>query len=963
MNKKQYWIGLALVFCIAMSLGNFVNLPVTNSISKDTSEVNTLEQEPFEVSKMVNVLNDGSNANYTWTSWANASDSDKDLQVDTLNVYYNFSNFNVTGYFQIDLVMEIFSNNNDSPVHIDYESDEFYEYVEPNNSYLWKYEWYAWEDGNYSMTVDQIVWGDYNVTFIHQEVFNWTNIHRFDLLREYNVSIKVSDSDQDMFNDTINFTYSLNFSTTGFFALEYSVQISYWNDYFNQWDYLTTKHFYDDFTLNEAKLVNWTFQFRAWFDGDYQFEIRIEDDYNPGYPLLVEEEHEWYNAYAFSLINNWESALTLLDEDGDSSSDTFSLVYTLNFSISGEIDLRMSIDIMRWIDSAWEYFDYESEYLITDVVAGEEQQLEILWKSRETGRFRVDVQIHDEDMDVPIIEESFIDFELTTYDILADWKAWTEELDKDQDGTIDTIILNYGLKFKKSGMMDLRIQVGVQEQDSGGSSYTRHYTNYFHGEVTTTSYYHCYFEFSAYELKNYNFDVEISILDNTMDRFVILEDWVMQWSASDIFNSLKNWSYTTSESDLDYDGLIDTLIIDYEFEFSFTGQVILYIEFDVEMYNTVTDQWEYESSRIHQFIEEVTPGVVYESTFRLSASVTADYRIEFYGSGELFSGDQQLFSDTIYWSGNKHTLFNDYNFVFTPKDSDSDGKNDSLNVQFNFNCTADQTLLVAFMFEIRKYNPLEDRWEYISSDDPYIPEVHIFNQDVIADTWYSWNYTWGVPSNGTFNISVRLSSPYELLDAYEDSYLFEDATEFDRISFDTEILVVNYDTNQDGLNDTTEFELNFNFDSLTGLVDLNISFEIFTLANIYDYSSWNTESFLYPYQADITPGIWYHWSTNFSIDPSLYGIYLIRIYDRGVPIFYTMGYLFEMEPFPYIYEKPLLPVIPPDPETTTVPTTTTTTTTTTTIQQITPGLSLLVSLAVIVCLLVNRNYNLFKKNF
>ena len=223
MTQKRYWIGLAIIVCLAISFGNFTDLQFMNTGSDDANKLNTLTQEPLEVSKMINAVNNGTSANYSWTSWANASDNDKDLEADTLNVYYNFSDFIVEEYFQIDLLIEIYFVEYGSYFQIDYEWEEFYEYVEPGKSYLWNYEYYAPQNGNYSMDVVQIVWGEYNVTFEHQEEFSWINIHQFNLLQDYSVTTLITDEDLDSLNDTISFTYSLNFSISGDYFLEMTV--------------------------------------------------------------------------------------------------------------------------------------------------------------------------------------------------------------------------------------------------------------------------------------------------------------------------------------------------------------------------------------------------------------------------------------------------------------------------------------------------------------------------------------------------------------------------------------------------------------------------------------------------------------------------------------------------------------------------------------------------------------------
>ena len=177
------------------------------------------------------------------------------------------------------------------------------------------------------MFVDQVVWGEYNVTSVHEEEFSWADIHRFNLLHDYSVSVETSDSDGDTLNDTVSYTYSLNFSSTEFYALEFVVHIFIWDDVYSEWDFLFSDHDYDDFSLINGGIYNWTYQYKAWYDGDYQFIIWIEDDYNPGYSLLVEDTHEWHDAHAFTLLNEWDVVLTELDKDGDSCSDAFSLEY------------------------------------------------------------------------------------------------------------------------------------------------------------------------------------------------------------------------------------------------------------------------------------------------------------------------------------------------------------------------------------------------------------------------------------------------------------------------------------------------------------------------------------------------------------------------------------------------------------------------------------------------------------
>ena len=81
--------------------------------------------------------------------------------------------------------------------------------------------------------------------------------------------------------------------------------------------------------------------------------------------------------------------------------------------------------------------------------------------------------------------------------------------------------------------------------------------------------------------------------------------------------------------------------------------------------------------------------------------------------------------------------------------------------------------------------------------------------------------------------------------------------------------------------------------------------------------------------------------------------------DRGVPVFYSLGYFNDPDPYTEYYTLPLSPIIPPEPLTITTTTTTTvplvTTTTTTTIK-LTPGWHLAVAMLVLTSLISSRKF-------
>ena len=119
---------------------------------------------------------------------------------------------------------------------------------------------------------------------------------------------------------------------------------------------------------------------------------------------------------------------------------------------------------------------------------------------------------------------------------------------------------------------------------------------------------------------------------------------------------------------------------------------------------------------------------------------------------------------------------------------------------------------------------------------------------------------------------------------------------------------------------------------------------------------------MYQFNADVTSGTWYDWSSNITLNATPYAIFILTILDRGVSVFYSLGYLYDMDPYEYEARLPLLPIIPPEPPvTTTTITTTTPTTTTTTTVRITPGWYLAVSLLVITTIITSRRIRVMKK--
>ena len=959
MELKQKWMGLVIIFCLIITIGASIGLQQVANDSKSFHELNTLVHEPLEVSKNVESPNSGTSLNYTWTSWANASDYDNDLEFDTLNVYYNFSNFNYTGIFAVEFDIDVFIDDNGSFTPLTGDWEEFYEEVEPNNSYIWSYEWRAIADGNYSIGIGQEVLVDNFVTsdyFMYYEEFYWADIHQFTFLHGYSVTYTLSDQDQDSFNDTLEIDYSLNFSYTGHLNLEIQIFIVIWDEDLLDWDFYSSDYEHDSIDVVNGDFYNWSYQFKAWIDGDYQIAVGIDEEFY-NLPFLVQDIYEWNDADAFTLINEMNGVLSEFDKDGDSCPDSFQLEFYFNFTVTGEINLRIRLKFYFWENSSWNYFESEYSGLKTEVVAGEIEIWNYEWSTLEAGKFRVNVSITDYDTSYNVGEETLGDIDLCAYEIINDWKSSKEEIDLDQDGTTDTIKLNYELLFKSTGWIEIKLDVAVKTWEDG-YYYTRHYHTYFEGNVNTSNYYHCYYEFSAKEIIEYSIQTTIT----TSEDFFVLDDEAVIWTPLDVFNPVSNISYSTSEADLDNDGLIDTIIIDFELTFSASGSVILVLEFDIQYYDIGIDDWRHENPMTQQFMDDVTAGEIYESTFQYTAPQTGDYIIDIAVAIDDY-GSPHIFEDIIYWYGNVYTLFEDYYFTFTEIDSDFDGLNDSVAASFNFKVTGNQTLLLVFGIDAKYYDEGQDSW--ISTGDMSGTPTSIFLEEFVVDTWYSWNHTWGAPFNDTFNVSISLSGLYYPSEEIIGYYLFENATKFDDFSFELEILPIEYDTNVDGFNETFELDLRFNFHK-SGVAALNISFDVITVPNLYNSPDWNLTHLNYQYNADVTAGNWYNWFTNITVSENSLTLYLLTVFDRGVPVFYSTGILPDIriyDPYEASLRLPLLPVIPPEPpiNTTTTTTTPTTTTTTTTTVRITPGWYLAVSLLVITTIITSRRIRVMKE--
>jgi hypothetical protein len=797
-----------------------------------------------------------------WESWIEEYDEDGDSLNDTIELWHSL-NFSFSDWVDLQIRIEIFYWNGYWE-HIDYIWDYFREDVTAGEVYNTSYKWRAWYDGNYNFSIE-IRNYDTNNPLI-QEWVAWSDVSSFSFFSQYNRRVDKFDEDGDTLEDTISIEFSFNFSFSDWAVLEIWIEIFYWNGY---WEYLDTdwEYFGEDVTAGEV--YNVSFQWVAWYDGNYNFSIRIRDEYSGRH--LIEDWVVWNGASAFTLLDSWDRWLNEYDDDMDGCKDTMELGYNLKFSYTGLVDIRIRVEINYWV-SEQGYFDWVDSFydeLVMEVITGDQYTWSMMWHARESGRYEIRVEIEEERLNFPIINEMFDWQADCAYNPIKDWESWYKQYDNDGDGFYDTIEIGFDMLFSITSEVSLylRAEIRFWDEDYQGWNYINSFYEDYMGDVIADKWYYASFEWSAWQAGDYEFLITMK----GEDGGTFIEETI-RWDDASAFELLDSWNSWTNEYDEDNDGWQDTIEIGFDFIFTASGWVDLFISGEIRYWNEGTGSWEEINYFYDQFHEEVTAGEWYTYSFAWSATNNGDF--EFQISIRDSVSYESLIEETILWQdANKYELIKDWNIWFSEFDEDTDGLNDTIEIEVNMTISKSGPTFLFGLMRVLYWNELYQDWQEI---DTYMYEF--FAEDVTAGVWYTMSFTWSALYSGDYNISLALaylSGPSTNIQI-EEWFAWSNVTAYQGVEFEWERIHEDYYEDRP---DSVDIGYDFIF-SEDGFVEFEIRILVLyvdqaAMTFILDSITW------YTFSNFVTKDTWYEWKINWDLSDSTdYGVYFfITVYD------------------------------------------------------------------------------------
>jgi len=826
-----------------------------NTNFKPLRSVNSLTEEyngtsPPEVS-----------LNYSWYSWSNSSDVDGDGSNDTLNIYYNLTNFNVEGYIDIRFELSIFIGNTSTNYSNYYDSRYFTEYVRPNSTYLFSWSWGARDEGlnNYSVYVVQYERENYNYYAFGHELFSYENISKLNFVKDYGYELTKYDADSDGFNDSVNIYLRINFTTNLDLRIDYFITNYIWDSNINDWQGMIT-YYYSDYPNDSLEIY---FTYRAPFDGDYRLNFTFFSDIQ-GQSFEVPIDFELSR---FSLLDYYSGHLQTYDADTDGCDDTLELHYEFNFTVTEQVDMRIFISIYDGdmeIDGRYIWFS-------ENVKAGEIYKFDFKWVSRYSGNFRLEVRFQGIDFSFDLIYEVYYNLQMCPFKFLKDYRIWSEDLDLTNNNVTDSVKIHAALKFTTTGHKKLAMGISVFKYVQDDWDYEDYFVTHFEGNVSTDQFYDCYYIFSAPSVDKYKFEITVLSVDD--NYLTVLDMQSLIWTPEEDYKLIEDWTYTTKMLDMDSDTKTDGIEITIKLQFHYSGHVRFYIEANL------AEDYIYYDFKASVFDQEVVTGQWYEIVFTFYAPKDGDFKIIM----NCYSWDrsQRHFSVEIPWlDAYEAHLFSDFVFLFVERDANLDGYNDSVEISFNFVPILEGKLTFVVLIMVSYYDDTLDSWLPLPSNgDIAYHEVGFYSEEVMVGTWNNWTSSFAVPFEGDFNISVSIQAPFTR-STIRSSYLINDGHTFNGTAIQTEGF---FNEEVEGEEIETGFISQIN--SSIGSIDLDVKLIIISAPNTNDPDTWNIETITetIEWNSDINNTL--EWKYQHLIANNTPTLILLRVSYLGVKIY------------------------------------------------------------------------------
>ncbi|MFX1283216.1 MAG: hypothetical protein ACFFB5_06155 [Promethearchaeota archaeon] len=853
--RKWNYISSLILIILCLGILMPFNSLVTGSDNvkplADQSQISNAEIESQQSSNEVSIT-ETTTVDFSWSSWYDEYDNDSDGKYDTIEIFYEFSDFTVTEWIEFRIEIEIYYWDQGWD-YLDGDYDWFEPYVKPGETYIWSYQWGAWYDGNYSFSITVY---DYSIDKeVIEETITWNDASEFIYLNDWERWIVEYDRNGDYSNDTIYIWYFLNFTLSGWVDLQFRIEIYYWDMY---WDYIDTEYEYFWEYVTAGEVYNMSFLWSAWYDGDYNFSIEIRS-YDTD-KMIIEDFVAWNDASSFSYFYDYNRWVDKSDKDGDGCEDTILIEYSLNFSCSTQVELEMWIEIYYW-DGYWTQVDSEYEYFWVDVSAGEVYNVSLQWSAWNDGDYNFSIIIRDEYSERVLIEEWVVWTGACVFTLLDSWTSWTMEHDDDNDGCDDTFELGYEFKFSYTGEVYIRIRVEIEYWENGDWDWIDDYYDYIDEDVTSGDQHTWVFRWQAWYSGKYKFNVEAE--ERNYDIPLIEESF--EWYADCAYNPIKDWDRWYIESDKDTDGYDDTIEIGFDILFSITGSMTLHLRARIKYWDTDYNEWSYLESYYDAFTGEVTTDIWYYISFEWSAWQDGDYEIEI----EIYGESRGNFiEDTIQWN-NAYTFeaLDSWESWIKEYDEDNDGCNDTIEIGYDIRFTFSGEAQLSLFAEIRHWNEQQEYWEEIT----YYSQL--FQKHVTAGDLETISFRWPASKDGDFKFEISIYDYTTYWHLIDETIEWYDACKYHLIK-DWDMWYNEYDADTDGLTDTIEVGFDMTFSK---------SGPVFLLARL-KVEYWDEEdqdwqeiyTYLYEFfSEDVQEGSWY--SINISWSAIYTGDYNISV--------------------------------------------------------------------------------------
>jgi len=866
-----------------------------------------------------------------WERWIEEFDEDDDSLNDTIEIWYSF-NFTFSDWVDMDFKIEIYYWD-EYWDYIDTEWEYFGEDVTAEEVYNVSFQWRSWYDGDYNFSIRI---RNYNTDKpIIEDWVAWNEASSFSYFYNYNRWVDKYDEDGDGCEDTISIEYSFNFTLSDPVYLEIRMDIYYWNGY---WEDIATEWEYFGEDVTAGEVYNVSFQWIAWYDGDYNLSIKIRDEYSDR--NLIEEWITWSGACVFTLLDSWDSWTMELDEDNDGCNDTIELEYKFKFSYTGQVNMRIRVEISYWNpeNGDWDWIDDHYDYIEESVTSGYQLTWSFRWQAWDGGKYEFYVDIEERNYDILLIEESFEWYADCAFNPIKEWDSWYKEYDKDTDDCDDTIEIGFDMLFSITGSiaLKLRAQVHYWNTENNEWDYINSYNEEFVGDIKTDIWYYCSFKWSAGQVGDYKIEIVIS----GENSGIFIED-IIQWDNACAFEVLNSWDSWYKEYDEDNDGYNDTINIGYDLRFTFSGWADLYLSAEIRHWNEENADWEEVSYTSQRFHKQVTVGDLNTFSFLWPATKDGDFQFQIYIRD--YSTERLLIDETIEWQDAcQYKLIKNWNMWYNEYDEDTDGLIDTIEVNFDMTFSNSGPVFLIALMRVHYWNEETQNWQEI-----YTYFYEFFSEEVKEGSWYTLNITWSALYTGDYNVSVQLAdlSAYTTNMQVEEWIEWTDVTAYQGVEFEWERIHEDYYEDRP---DSIDIGYEFLF-SHSGSVDFDIRIHVLYL----DYTTLKFDLktiFWDSFETDVTEGKWYGWVKNWDLsDTEGYQVYFfITIFDGRARIVDDMVGLYY-----YDHEEPqqILPIETTSSTTTTVTTEEETYSTTSSTPNVTSGWTVAAILTMVIVIL------------